>query len=530
MTIIVFLFSFIIMVFSYTKPQQCSVYCEGEVLSTIQEAGIFIDSKTFVDMPMKSDPEDIIKEFKLLQNHSVSTLSQFLRDNFLTAGSELLSWTPTDWVEQPQFIQSIKSEEYKEFATQVNGMWKALGKQLIQDVNDNPQRYSILPQRNPFIVPGERFHEFYYWDTYWIIRGLLTCDMKVTAKGILENAFDLIDEYGFIPNGARVYYLTRSQPPLLSEMVRYYYENTKDIDLLRTAVPYLEKEYSYWMKTHAVELPGGYILNRFFTESKGPRPESYREDMHSIKDMSEEQAHSFFSNIIAGAESGEDFTSRWFADGTDLKSISTQEFIPVGLNSIMYKFEANMIYFYEKLEMNTSIDFKQALNNRKAAMDKFLWDASSFQWYDYSLLNHSKILRAYPSNWFPIWAGAYDPTLSKELLESLQNSGLIQIGGVLTTHLESGQQWDNPNTWAPHQSLVVQLLEELATPESIQLAETVAQRWIKTTYLGYKTTRMMHEKYNALIPGAPGSGGEYPPQIGFGWTNGVTLEFLDLYA
>jgi alpha,alpha-trehalase len=278
------------MVFSYTKPQQCSVYCEGEVLSTIQEAGIFIDSKTFVDMPMKSDPEDIIKEFKLLQNHSISTLSQFLRENFLSAGSELLSWTPTDWVEQPQFIQSIKSEEYKEFAKQVNGMWKALGKQLIHDVNENPQRYSILPQRNPFIVPGERFHEFYYWDTYWIIRGLLTCDMKVTAKGILENAFDLIDEYGFIPNGARVYYLTRSQPPLLSEMVRYYYESTKDIDLLKTAVPYLEKEYSYWMKTHAVELPGGYILNRFFTESKGPRPESYREDMHSIKDMNEKSS------------------------------------------------------------------------------------------------------------------------------------------------------------------------------------------------------------------------------------------------
>jgi alpha,alpha-trehalase len=252
--------------------------------------------------------------------------------------------------------------------------------------------------------------------------------------------------------------------------------------------------------------------------------------MHSIREMNEEQAQSFFSNIIAGAESGEDFTSRWFADGTDLKSISTQLFIPVGLNSIMYKFESNMVYFYETIDLNSSIDFKQALINRKTAMDKFLWDASSFQWYDYSLVNNSKILRAYPSNWFPIWAGAYDPSLTNQLVESLKNSGLIQIGGVLSTHLESGQQWDNPNTWAPHQSLIVQVLEELDTPESIQLAETVAHRWIKSTYLGYVTTRMMHEKYNALIPGAPGSGGEYPPQIGFGWTNGVTLEFLDLYA
>jgi len=285
------------------------------------------------------------------------------------------------------------------------------------------------------------------------------------------------------------------------------------------------------MQSHSVELPGGHILNRFFTETNEPRPESYREDMHSVTDMTEDQAKFFFSNIIAGAESGEDFTSRWFTEGTDLRSISTQLFLPVGLNSIMYKFESNMLFFYNTLGVNsTSIDFAQALINRKAAMDKFFWDSTTFQWYDYSLTNHSKILRAYPSNWFPIWAGAYDHSLTDQLFDSLQNSGLIQIGGVLTTTLESGQQWDNPNTWAPHQSLIVQVLEELNTPQSNELAQTIAQRWIKTTYLGYKTTRMMHEKYNALIPGAPGSGGEYPPQIGFGWTNGVTLEFLDIYA
>jgi len=117
-----------------------------------------------------------------------------------------------------------------------------------------------------------------------------------------------------------------------------------------------------------------------------------------------------------------------------------------------------------------------------------------------------------------------------KILESIQDSELIQIGGVLTTHLNSGQQWDNPNIWAPHQSLMVQVLNKLGTPESIKLAETVAKRWIHSTHLGFQTTRMMHEKYNALIPGSAGSGGEYPPQIGFGWTNGVTLEFLSLYG
>jgi alpha,alpha-trehalase len=480
---------------------------------------------------MKYDPEEIIKNFKQLENHTLPTISQFLRENFLTAGSEIMSWTPSDWVQNPQFIQHMKSDIYKEFALQVNEMWKALGKQLAPDVKINPQRYSILPQRNPFIVPGERFHEFYYWDSYWIIRGLLTSGMNDTAKGILMNAFDLIAEFGFIPNGARVYYLTRSQPPFLSEMVKYYYEYTQDIELVKYALPYLEKEYQYWMNTHAVELPGGHVLNRFYTDEKRPRPESYREDMHHAKDMSEEQAQAFFGHIIAGAESGEDFTSRWFTEGADIRSIATQSIIPVGLNSVMYKFESNMVYFYDLLQYkNATVNYKQAMIERKEAIRTYLWNPTTYQWYDYSLTNNSQIMRAYPSNWFPIWAGAYDPADTPSLLESLQNSGLLQAGGVLTTDLHSGQQWDAPNTWAPLQSMIVEVLLELDTPESVALAETTALRWINTTYLGYQSTRMMHEKYNAFIPGSSGSGGEYPPQIGFGWTNGVTLEFLSIYG
>lgn len=263
---------------------------------------------------------------------------------------------------------------------------------------------------------------------------------------------------------------------------------------------------------------------------KKPRPESYREDMHAAKDMTEENAQMFFSNVIAGAESGEDFTARWFTNGSDLRTISTTTFIPVGLNSIMYKFESNMLYFYNKLGLKPTYDFAQALINRKAAFDKYLWDPETSQWYDYSLTNNSQIKQSFPSNWFPVWAGAYDPAQNESILQSIQNSGLLQIGGVLPTHLSSGQQWDAPNTWAPHQSLMVQVLSQLGTPESVKLAETVALRWINATYLGFQTTRMMHEKYNALIPGASGSGGEYPPQIGFGWTNGVTIEFLSVYG
>jgi len=188
-----------------------------------------------------------------------------------------------------------------------------------------------------------------------------------------------------------------------------------------------------------------------------------------------------------------------------------------------------MVYFYNELDKHPQRDYAQAMNNRKMAMDTYLWNGTSFQWHDFCLLNHSQIIRSYPSNWFPIWAGAYDKNLKSQLYTSLLESGLIQVGGVLTTLQNSSQQWDSPNAWAPLQSLIVGVLEEIGSQDSLLMAQNIGIRWINSTYIGYQKSLMMHEKYNAFIPGDPGSGGEYPPQIGFGWTNGVTLEFLKKY-
>jgi len=257
-----------------------------------------MDSKTFVDMPMKNDPEVVIQAFNNLPNYSLPVLNQFLIDQFESAGSELLSWVPTDWVERPQFVDKINSAVYQEFAVAVNLMWKSLGKQLVPDVLVHPQRYSIIPQSNPFMVPGQRFREFYYWDSFWIIKGLLACDMATTAKGIILNGLELVRQFGFVPNGARVYYLTRSQPPLLSEMVRFYYEQTQDINLLKEAVEVLDIEYTYWMTTQSVTLADGSILNRFYSPYSTPRPESYREDTANAAGMSESDAKHFYANTI----------------------------------------------------------------------------------------------------------------------------------------------------------------------------------------------------------------------------------------
>jgi len=312
-------------------------------------------------------------------------------------------------------------------------------------------------------------------------------------------------------------------------MVRYYYDNTQDIELLREAVSALDIEYIYWMTTQSVTMPDGHVLNRYYSRYKTPRPESYREDVTNSEGMTAPEADHFYSNIIAGAESGEDFSTKWFTEGSGLTSISTSSFLPVGLNSILYKFEANMVYFYEQLGMTPPVDYGTAMLRRRAAMDEYLWNEEDFQWHDFCLNNGSQIIRSYPSNWLPIWAGAYNANYSIQLYNSFVNSNLVQVGGILTTLYNSSQQWDSPNAWAPYQSFLAQALLYLGTPQSIQLAKTIASRWVNATYIGYQNTQMMHEKYNAFIPGAPGQGGEYPPQIGFGWTNGVSLEFLKMF-
>ena len=102
------------------------------------------------------------------------------------------------------------------------------------------------------MVPGGRFREMYYWDTYWVIRGLIQCQMLATVKGILENFVWLIKRFGMIPNGTRAYYTGRSQPPLFIQMVKDYLDASEDADFVRNHLKYFEQEYSYWTKSHQI--------------------------------------------------------------------------------------------------------------------------------------------------------------------------------------------------------------------------------------------------------------------------------------
>lgn len=247
-------------------------------------AQVYEDSKTFVDMKMKYTENETLSRFDQVMNQTnrhptKADLFVFLNETFELAGSEFEPWEPTDWVENPKFLDKIQDNEFKIWASKLNNLWTFLGRKMKDDVKQHQDLYSIIYVPHPVIVPGGRFREFYYWDSYWIVRGLLLSEMYATVKGMLGNFLTVVENYGFIPNGGRVYYSMRSQPPLLVPMMKSYLEFTKDGEFVKENLNILDKEFQYWMINHtvSVEKDGNtYQLARYNDESSGPRPESYR--------------------------------------------------------------------------------------------------------------------------------------------------------------------------------------------------------------------------------------------------------------
>jgi alpha,alpha-trehalase len=406
----------------------CSVYCEGDVLHYVQISGIYNDSKTFVDMPMKVDPEDINSAFLNLSNpYDVNEIRSFLDKYFYEAGSDLDSWVPTDLSESPSFLDKV-SKKYRDWASDLNQLWLVLGRQVNESTSLYPQRTSFVPRQYPMIVPGGRFRESYYWDSWWIVRGLLVCEMPLTAKYVILNLLDDIDNFGFVPNGGRIYYLDRSQPPLLSEMVVSWldyvgWSSPNATDFLAIAFPVLQKEYNWWMSEendHFLELSDPlspatlYPFNVYHSNETTPRPESYLADLETAEvdidsleweTISSSQAE-LYRNIRTGAETGWDFSSRWFqpillSSSTttvstststsssssssipdvyqyNLSTIDTTHIIPVDLNSFMYRFELNLANIAHQIEDETLADsYQSAASLRREGINRILWNQST---------------------------------------------------------------------------------------------------------------------------------------------------------
>lgn len=306
--------------------------------------------------------------------------------------------------------------------------------------------------------------------------------MTNTATMIINNLLGLVDVYGFVPNGSRQYYLNRSQPPLLILMVEVLFEVTHDIQWLKSILPLLEKEYKYWMQsdTHLISLVDSqgviHNLNRYYASTTHPRPEAFLEDCETARiyvqntnktssaKVAAPLASYLYSQLAASAETGWDFSSRWFYDRKNLSTAQTTSILPIDLNAIMWHNEmalARLIRAIVKSSTNNienvameikAVHYTGAATRRLLAISTFMWDDHSYQWKDYNFERKLREDENVLSNFLPLFFKCFDPQQIDvgRVIQSLLKSGLVLPGGLVASLDQDGQQWDYPNAWVEY--------------------------------------------------------------------------------
>ncbi|KFD52483.1 hypothetical protein M514_06680 [Trichuris suis] len=523
----------------------CDIFCHGPLLEAVQLSGMFDDSKHFVDMSLRYSPSTTLGAFLHLPNKSDPViLRKFVENFFDEPGAELEPCNPTDWHPRPESFKLIRDPYYRLWAQMINQKWLKLCRKVKQDVLENPNRYSLIMVPRPFIVPGGRFLELYYWDAYWIIKGLLASEMYSTAKDVIINLVAMVDRYGFVPNGGRIYYLDRSQPPLLTSCVYDYFNTTGDLELLKQVLPLLEKEYQFWVRERTV--PYGFIKNdpillfQYRAKVNQPRSEAYKEDLRVTAHLSDlNRKRQMWSDIAAACESGWDFTSRWFdrigKHRLSLRSVRTSRIAPVDLNAFMCGNDLMLGKLYRAA--GNPIVAKQHERNYEAAkkiMYKIFWDPIDQIWYDVDLDSGMRVPAYYASNLVPLFTRCFndEPFVEQAVMRYLQEKDVLNMPHGLPTSLTwTDEQWDRPNGWAPINHMVIEGLRRSQNPEVQEVAFELAKKWLELNFgVFLRTGGKMFEKYNVENGYTAGGGGEYDVQEGFGWTNGVALDLLLTYG
>ncbi|XP_039025407.1 trehalase-like isoform X2 [Hibiscus syriacus] len=497
------------------------------------------DPKEYVDLSLKSNisiTRDAFDKLPRTANGSVPVddLESFIGKYFNGAGDDLVYSEPVDFVPEPhEFLPKVENPEVRAWALEIHALWKNLSRKVSSSVHDHPDFHTLLPLSKPVMVPGSRFREVYYWDSYWVIRGVLASKMYETAKAVVTNLIFLLDTYGHVLNGARAYYTNRSQPPLLSAMVYEIFNRTSDVEFVRKSLPPLIKEYRFWnSEIHELIIRDAELndhsLNRYYAMWNKPRPESSTIDQElASRFMNVSEKQQFYRELASAAESGWDFSTRWMRNSSDITTLATTTILPVDLNIFILRMELDISFLAKTIGENTvSDDFLRASQKRQKAFSSIFWNENMAQWLDYWLNDsqepqtwkaENQNKKVFASNFVPLWIDVF-------------NSGLLCAAGIATSLTNSGQQWDFPNGWAPLQHMIVEGLSRSASIDARRVAEKIAERWVRTNYVAYKKKGVMHEKYNVEKCGDYGGGGEYISQTGFGWSNGVVLAFLEKFG
>jgi len=438
-------------------------------------------------------------------------------------------------------------------------------------------RPGLLYLPNRYVVPGGRFNEMFGWDSYFIILGLLRDGRVDLARGMVENFFYEIENYGAVLNANRTYFLTRSQPPLLSSMIRAVYDaeiardpsaanRARQKEWLIHAYSYARRDHDFWLSDfHRAGQTG---LQRYFDIGEGPVPDiadhsSYYIDVirwlvshpevhtnyliaapehpspaeqAALAKTSCDASHSvvcslawfhgyrltrdFYKGDRSVRESGFDITFRFGPF-----SGSTHHFAALGLNSLLYKYERDLADIAAMINQPAeAAQWNKEAEDRRRLINKYLWNPGKGMFFDYDVITNQQSDYVYATIFYPLWTGLATPEQAKAIDSHL---GLLdKPGGLATSTYDSGLQWDLPFGWAPLNWFAADGLLKYAFTED---ARRVATEFTHTIRASYEKEGTIHEKYNVetgssnvqLIAG-------YKNVIGFGWTNAVYVEMEHL--
>jgi alpha,alpha-trehalase len=497
----------------------------SDLFKEVQMGRIFPDNKTFVDCVPKRKPADIMYDYGMMKGPNFN-LRKFVEDNFQVPVS------PTS---------NYKTDTTENVVTHIKNLWKVLKRDHDVVVDGS----TLLPLPNSYIVPGGRFREVYYWDSYFTMLGLKESGENEMIENMVNNFAYLISQYGHIPNGNRSYYLSRSQPPFFALMLDIL-ASIKGNYVYATFLPALQKEYEYYTDQtaatkHVVKMPDGSILQRYYDRDDIPRQESYREDVllgdtawarmvragQNSKTVSESDfKKNKYRDLRSCAESGWDFSSRWFADGKTLATIQLTKYIPVDLNCLLYHLEKTLARANkESGELVKAKYYDDIAERRKKAINKYCWSPASNWYVDYVIDTKKQSPELTLAGMSPFFLNVADENKMK-LAKVILEKKFLKAGGLTATLKNTGEQWDAPNGWAPLMWIAIDGLENYK--QSV-LAKEVSKRWVDLNVKVFKRTGKLMEKYNVVDTHLDAGGGEYDSQDGFGWTNGILVTLIKKY-
>ncbi|MFB6082326.1 MAG: trehalase family glycosidase [Halanaeroarchaeum sp.] len=493
-------------------PQVC-----GELFRAVQSGELFDDDKTFVDAVPRVPPPLIVERFLDQRQTDDFDLETFVHRHFIIPAPV-----------EHEGAHPASMEEY------IETVWSSLTRRFDADPPEDGTLFA-LPNRH--VVPGGRFREMYYWDSYFIAEGLAAVDRVDAVVDIVDNVAAMIDDFGFVPLGNRVYYDSRSQVPLFYRML-HVLERERDFAAVEPYVDRLLTEYEFWMAgrervdpdgpgaaRRVVGLPDGSRLNRYWDSRAKPRPEAFSHDRDLADRVPTDDRPDLFRDLRAACESGWDFTSRWLADADDMTSIRTTDLVPIDLNAILYEVESGLAGWLERTDDERAAEFQKAAERRRTAVEEHLWDEDEGFYVDYDWTEQTRSTALTLAGSVPLFAGLASRERAERVATRIAED-FLENGGLVTTLRSSDQQWDRPNGWAPLQWFAVVGLRRYGFDA---LAEEIADRWLSMVRSVYEQTGTMQEKYDVHVAGSGVGLGEYPQQYGFGWTNGVAvaLESLD---